>query len=80
MIYEVRLDLRFEVLSVRWSASYYKVCLLLCHNKAAKSEPLTTVSFIRVVLAVVVMVADPTVRNAVQIITAEFTLSALAWN
>lgn len=58
-----------------WSASDYKVCLLQPTEK-----PLTTVPFIRVVLAVVVMVADPTVRNAAQIITAIFTLSARAWN
>lgn len=41
-----------------------------------KEPPLTTVPFIRVVLAVVVMVTDPAVGNAVQIIAAKLALGA----
>lgn len=45
---------------------------------ANKEPPLTAVPFIRVVLTVVVMVTDPTIRNAAQIVTAELALRARA--
>lgn len=71
-------------------ASDLDVLLLLClvqllhRSRTAqnpsqnKEPPLTTVPFIRVVLAVVVMVTDPTVGNAAQIVTAKLALRARA--
>lgn len=43
------------------------------------TRPQLTVPFIRVVLTVVVMVTDPTVGNAAQIITTKLALRACAW-
>lgn len=67
---------------------YAQVLLLLClvqpsvtlEQPANKKPPLTTVPFIRVVLTVVVMVTDPTVGNAAQIITTILALCARAWS
>lgn len=54
---------------------YSQTVQILSQNK---EPPLTAVPFIRVVLAVVVMVTDPTVRNAAQIVTAKLALCARA--
>lgn len=71
-----------------WYASKHEVWLFtlfvqptVTHKQAANKEPpLTTVPFIRVVLTVVVMVTDPTVRNAAQIITTKLALCARTWS